>query len=230
MTLCINWSKWVWEKSFPLRFVTLFYLFKKKKIKKGQQAKAAKIRSDFKVSETKYWWIKVKALGELKDWEQVFIFFFFGFFFWIFFFWSDFFDLVVVLFAVGEILKREKKSDWISSVCWGLHSIQQLQGSCQIHPQGFHFLLQQKKKKQNRNHKKKFRFPKPNKKLICTSKSELSKKQLTSQKPQKMLICFPKFDQSNFQKSFPQKKNSHFPFFLFWQKMYLTSRNSKCDW
>jgi hypothetical protein len=35
----------------------------------GQMKRASKIRSDFKVSDKKYWWIAVKAMAIAKDWE-----------------------------------------------------------------------------------------------------------------------------------------------------------------
>jgi len=33
--------------------------------------RASKIRNEFKVPDKRYWWIRVKALAEIRDWEQL---------------------------------------------------------------------------------------------------------------------------------------------------------------
>ncbi|ORX59517.1 hypothetical protein DM01DRAFT_1361698 [Hesseltinella vesiculosa] len=37
----------------------------------GHHTKASKIRSDFKVPDKRFWWIKLRALVEVRDWEQL---------------------------------------------------------------------------------------------------------------------------------------------------------------
>jgi len=45
--------------------------FKNKNKNIGEGPRASKIRGDFKMSDNKFWWIRVKALGQRKDWEAV---------------------------------------------------------------------------------------------------------------------------------------------------------------
>ncbi|KAI8973476.1 Vps16, C-terminal region-domain-containing protein [Mycotypha africana] len=37
----------------------------------GQHGKASKIRSDFKVPDKRFWWVKLRALVEVRDWENL---------------------------------------------------------------------------------------------------------------------------------------------------------------
>lgn len=37
----------------------------------GQSKRASKIKSDFKVPDKRYWWIKIKALAQIKDWVSL---------------------------------------------------------------------------------------------------------------------------------------------------------------
>lgn len=37
----------------------------------GQSKRASKIKSDFKVPDKRYWWIKIKALIQIKDWVSL---------------------------------------------------------------------------------------------------------------------------------------------------------------
>eukprot|EP00002_Diphylleia_rotans_P004919 TRINITY_DN1382_c0_g2_i1.p1 TRINITY_DN1382_c0_g2~~TRINITY_DN1382_c0_g2_i1.p1 ORF type:complete len:828 (-),score=186.60 TRINITY_DN1382_c0_g2_i1:1462-3921(-) len=37
----------------------------------GDVKRAQKLKSDFKVSDRCYWWLRVRALGELRDWDQL---------------------------------------------------------------------------------------------------------------------------------------------------------------
>lgn len=37
----------------------------------GQHSKASKARSEFKVPDKRFWWIKVRALVEIRDWENL---------------------------------------------------------------------------------------------------------------------------------------------------------------
>ncbi|KAI9312452.1 Vps16, C-terminal region-domain-containing protein [Dichotomocladium elegans] len=37
----------------------------------GQHAKASKARNDFKVPDKRYWWIRLRALVEVRDWENL---------------------------------------------------------------------------------------------------------------------------------------------------------------
>ncbi|OAD74766.1 hypothetical protein PHYBLDRAFT_124139 [Phycomyces blakesleeanus NRRL 1555(-)] len=37
----------------------------------GQHAKATKIRGDFKVPDKRFWWVKLRALVEVRDWENL---------------------------------------------------------------------------------------------------------------------------------------------------------------
>jgi hypothetical protein len=37
----------------------------------GQISKAAKIKSDFKVPDERFWWLKIRALGETKNWTEL---------------------------------------------------------------------------------------------------------------------------------------------------------------
>jgi hypothetical protein len=37
----------------------------------GQAKRVAKIKSDFKVPDRRFWWIKVKALAQLSDWPSL---------------------------------------------------------------------------------------------------------------------------------------------------------------
>jgi hypothetical protein len=40
-------------------------------IKLDQGKKAAKLKGDFKVPDKRYWWIKVRALGEIHNWAAL---------------------------------------------------------------------------------------------------------------------------------------------------------------
>ena len=37
----------------------------------GQQSKASKVKSEFKVPDKRMWWIKLRALVEVRDWENL---------------------------------------------------------------------------------------------------------------------------------------------------------------
>ncbi|KAI8081330.1 Vps16, C-terminal region-domain-containing protein [Halteromyces radiatus] len=37
----------------------------------GQHAKATKVRTDFKVADKRFWWVKLRALVKVRDWEQL---------------------------------------------------------------------------------------------------------------------------------------------------------------
>ncbi|KAI8887949.1 hypothetical protein K501DRAFT_174170 [Backusella circina FSU 941] len=37
----------------------------------GQHAKATKVRTDFKVPDKRFWWVKLRALVEIRDWENL---------------------------------------------------------------------------------------------------------------------------------------------------------------
>ncbi|CDH59927.1 vacuolar protein sorting vps16 [Lichtheimia corymbifera JMRC:FSU:9682] len=37
----------------------------------GQQSKSSKVKSEFKVPDKRYWWIKLRALVEVRDWENL---------------------------------------------------------------------------------------------------------------------------------------------------------------
>ncbi len=37
----------------------------------GQSKRASKVKSDFKVPDKRYWWIKIKALVQMKDWPAL---------------------------------------------------------------------------------------------------------------------------------------------------------------
>lgn len=37
----------------------------------GQQNKSSKVKSEFKVPDKRYWWIKLRALVEVRDWENL---------------------------------------------------------------------------------------------------------------------------------------------------------------
>lgn len=37
----------------------------------GQASRASKVKSEFKVPDKRYWWIKLRALVEIRDWENL---------------------------------------------------------------------------------------------------------------------------------------------------------------
>ncbi|CAO3625786.1 unnamed protein product [Cunninghamella echinulata] len=37
----------------------------------GQHSKASKVRADFKVGDKRFWWVKLRALVEVRDWDQL---------------------------------------------------------------------------------------------------------------------------------------------------------------
>lgn len=37
----------------------------------GQHHKATKIKTDFKIPDKRFWWVKLRALVEVRDWENL---------------------------------------------------------------------------------------------------------------------------------------------------------------
>ncbi len=37
----------------------------------GNMKRVAKLRSEFKIPDKRFWWVKVKALGKVRDWEEL---------------------------------------------------------------------------------------------------------------------------------------------------------------